>query len=884
MTVETLSIAARRGVAAVRAERGVALEQLVVVAGQIVAGVGNLAFSLVMVRLLAPGAFAAFASIGALYLVLNMPIASLTAGSALDPTLEARLRHRLLVGGGAFALVLAIAAVPVARGLNLSVPLVLLLALAVPGAAPLAFARGRLYRTGRRRGLVASLVAEPLGRLVLGSWLAPLVGATGAGLAVVAGGYVSLAVARIAARRELPTRRIELPPRRGGTVAAFLLLAVLQNQDLVLGNAVLGREQAAVFAVLSTLGGIAAFATATVPLVLLPHARSSRRAPLWIALAVAGALGACAVVVGAVAPGRLVETLFGARYHAVAGLVVPYLVAMALLGVARVLVAQRCGEGRGRTVVALLAGGSLLQLVVILALARTASGVAYTTLAATALVAGGAAAGTAYDLRAAAEWALARVRQPHVAVVLGLAGLGLTLRLLITRGLWIDEATSVTQAQMSFGGMLHNLRAGDVHPPLYFSLLWLDVRVFGTGELAVRFPSVLAGTLLVPALYVCGRDLYDRRAGLIAAAFGAVAPQAVWYSQEARMYTLFMLFAVLALWGQVRAVRRGRPVDWAIYTAATAALFWTQYFSVLLIAVQQLAFVVAFWRRRSVRPVSAWLLSGAVLIVLVLPLVPFAQHQFLVNQASGRGFGGVPSQTGGAIARQTHPSLYAFLANGVWAVWGYHSDRTMVDLVALWPLVMLFALALLGRGLSGTTALLVAAAALPPLFLFALGQQKSDLFDLRYFIEVVPAVILLAARGLTTWARRAGARMLVTALLGLSLLLGLMDQQLNGSNPRLYDFRGALHAIEVRARPGDVLLYNPQYLGDVVRYYAPHMRAHAAAGAVPRGRKRRVFVLGSFFDHPQIAAATRATVARLGRTRKLILRLHDSNVRVWGFR
>ena len=69
-------------------------------------------------------------------------------------------------------------------------------------------------------------------------------------------------------------------------------------------------------------------------------------------------------------------------------------------------------------------------------------------------------------------------------------------------------------------------------------------------------PSLIAATALVPLLYVVGRDIYDRRAGFAAAALGAVAPFAVWYAQEARMYALFMVFALLACGCRCGSARR----------------------------------------------------------------------------------------------------------------------------------------------------------------------------------------------------------------------------------------------------------------------------------------------------------------------------------------
>ena len=68
---------------------------------------------------------------------------------------------------------------------------------------------------------------------------------------------------------------------------------------------------------------------------------------------------------------------------------------------------------------------------------------------------------------------------------------------------------------------------------------------------------------MIPALYLLGRELYDRRTGLVAAAFGAASPLLIWYSQEARMYAFVTLFGLLALLTQLRAIRNPSMVNWA---------------------------------------------------------------------------------------------------------------------------------------------------------------------------------------------------------------------------------------------------------------------------------------------------------------------------------
>ena len=139
-------------------------------------------------------------------------------------------------------------------------------------------------------------------------------------------------------------------------------------------------------------------------------------------------------------------------------------------------------------------------------------------------------------------------RNVALAVLAGVTLAGLALRLAVPRGIWLDEAISIHQANLSFHDMFENLQYGDRHPPLHHVVLWLTVRAIGDGELAVRLPGLIAGTLVIPALYLLGKELYDRRTGLVAAAFGAASPLLIWYAQEARMYAFVTLFGLLALW------------------------------------------------------------------------------------------------------------------------------------------------------------------------------------------------------------------------------------------------------------------------------------------------------------------------------------------------
>jgi uncharacterized membrane protein len=480
-------------------------------------------------------------------------------------------------------------------------------------------------------------------------------------------------------------------------------------------------------------------------------------------------------------------------------------------------------------------------------------------------------------------------RRSDVAAILALSLVGLGLRFMVSRSIWLDEAISIAQAQLPFDEMLDGLAAYDVHPPLHHAVLWLTVRVLGTGELAVRVPSIIAGTLLIPTLYGAGRDLYDRRVGLVAAALGSVAPIAIWYSQEARMYAIFMLFSLIAVWAQVRVLRTGRFWAWAVYSVATAAMIWTQYFAILQVLVQQGAFAMAYWQRRRSgdgrRLRRSWIASTLAILLLLAPLWPLLEGQ--LHAYTDRSAGQIlPAQAGLGAARPSDQlSVYAFIAATVWSVWGYHADAAMAQIVALWPLGMLLLLVLLGRGYSQLSTLLLSVAAIPALVLFMVGLGQRNLFEPRYFAGAVSAGLLLMAR-LASSAENRGARTIMVGVLLATLVVGLADQQLNGANPRLYDFRGALALVSANAEPGDVVIYEPQFIGPVVNYYAAHLDAKPLEAGLPPspGREGRVFLVGSFMEEPRSASQVGHALELLSERRRRVDEFHRPNVRVWVFR
>jgi hypothetical protein len=108
--------------------------------------------------------------------------------------------------------------------------------------------------------------------------------------------------------------------------------------------------------------------------------------------------------------------------------------------------------------------------------------------------------------------------------------------------------------------------AADVHPPLYFWLLWGWIRLVGQTEFAARALTVGFGVLTAALAYAVGCRVGGRHAGRVAGTvallFVAAARFEVWWSMELRMYALAGLGVVAAVYAVLRwltGVIGGRP-------------------------------------------------------------------------------------------------------------------------------------------------------------------------------------------------------------------------------------------------------------------------------------------------------------------------------------
>ena len=200
----TLSVARRSIVVAAR-------PQLAVMSGQLVAGLGNLLYAVILAHVLDPGDYADVVAFLAVYVLMHVPAAAFSAAGSLAPDRVDRLTPRIAVIGLITGLSIALMSGWIGELAGIDRALVLALAAAAPAAALLGLRRGVAYGHEQLGRVSASLVSEPAMRLGVGVVLALIAGPIGAAVGAVLAGYTALAVSR--PRRD-PPRRCARPCQR----------------------------------------------------------------------------------------------------------------------------------------------------------------------------------------------------------------------------------------------------------------------------------------------------------------------------------------------------------------------------------------------------------------------------------------------------------------------------------------------------------------------------------------------------------------------------------------------------------------------------------------------------------------------------------------------
>ena len=410
----------------------------------------------------------------------------------------------------------------------------------------------------------------------------------------------------------------------------------------------------------------------------------------------------------------------------------------------------------------------------------------------------------------------ARAAQPAALDVAALTILAAVLRFVGIghQGFWFDEGNTALLVHFSPGKMLGLIPQSESTPPLYYCVAWIWARVFGFGEAPLRSLSALAGVATVPVMFAAGRRLFNERIGIVAAALVAGNPLLTWYSQEARSYSLLVLFSAVTLWTFANARAQPTPRRLTMWVIGCALALATHYYALLVVAPE------ALWLLIDHRRVRGVLIALGALGLCGAALLPLAVSQNGTGHASWI----APIALDGRLEQIIPMFLVGFQLPAATVL------EPMAKLLVALALVLVV---IGGEGRTRRVALGTAAVAIGGLVinLLLIAVGLDDVIA-RNVLALWPAGALTVAAGLG--ARRAGLLgLLAAAALCAIGVTGAIGVQLNRDYQRP-DWRGVARLLGTVPAPGagERAIFVQHYRDLLpLRLYLPHLSFMSRRGA-----------------------------------------------------
>ena len=324
--------------------------------------------------------------------------------------------------------------------------------------------------------------------------------------------------------------------------------------------------------------------------------------------------------------------------------------------------------------------------------------------------------------------------------------------------LWMDEVFTLVRTVRPPLGRLLTVFVDDNQHTLYSGMAKAAVALLGESAWALRLPAVVFGVAGIVATARLAGLVFGPREALLSAALLTFSYHHVWFSQNARAYTLLLCVASLSTELLLRALHDGRRRHWTLY-ALTIVAGALAHLTAVMLAVAHAAVVFAAllradhflqdWRRpASAFAVAGWLTLHAYALVLPQMFAFFSQPgagsaprsqwtrpAWMIREVLDRA--GLTGELGliGLIA--------GLLLAGVAFVWLWRRDGTFLALTVAPALVAIVVMLGLGRSLwprsffhlLGLAAVAAAAVAI------ALGDRLAASFPKLRF---APAALLCA--------------------------------------------------------------------------------------------------------------------------------------------
>lgn len=219
-----------------------------------------------------------------------------------------------------------------------------------------------------------------------------------------------------------------------------------------------------------------------------------------------------------------------------------------------------------------------------------------------------------------------KLKQNYVLISILILTVALRFYKIDFQSIWLDEIHTMNESnpKVGFSELYNIITAGEQMPPFYFYSLYFLFKIFGYTTFIARMYSAIIGVASVFSIYLLGKELMNRKVGLIAALLITINSFHLYYSQEARPYIFLFLFTTLAFYYLIKFIKLPNKKN-AIYYGVISALMISSHFFGLFVLFAQYLLLLAFLILSNKEARKSFfinaLISGLIALVLFIPAI-----------------------------------------------------------------------------------------------------------------------------------------------------------------------------------------------------------------------------------------------------------------------
>jgi 4-amino-4-deoxy-L-arabinose transferase-like glycosyltransferase len=192
------------------------------------------------------------------------------------------------------------------------------------------------------------------------------------------------------------------------------------------------------------------------------------------------------------------------------------------------------------------------------------------------------------------------------------------------QSIWLDEIHTMNEAnpKIPLKELYNVIMAGEQMPPLYFYSLYFLFKIFGYTTLVARVYSAIVGIVSVFSIYLLGKEMINKKAGLFAALLLSVNSFHLYYSQDARPYMLFFLFTTFSFYNLIKFLKLPSKKNALYYGITTAMMINTHFFGLFVLFSQYITLLFFLILSKNTQRKGFFVnsfISGIVTLLLFIP-------------------------------------------------------------------------------------------------------------------------------------------------------------------------------------------------------------------------------------------------------------------------